>query len=260
MPAQKRLDRFQKILGLIQSNCGASLEELAAELGVSEMTVRRDLEDLARDGAVHLIHTGALLPRGPGSRHEGRRPRGAAGSAGEADLARIGRKAASLVNPGDTIIVDAGPAGEWLMRCIPPGTALTVICFSMGVLLEARRREGTSIVVAGGALRGDTLAFESPEAVSLLRRHRANKAFLSAAGVSDRLGVTCSGSAEAEMKQAAVASSQTRILLAGAEAFGRVAPAWCAHLADFDVIVTDPGVSLEYVEIARSLGIALHVA
>jgi len=46
----------------------------------------------------------------------------------------------------------------------------------------------------------------------------------------------------------------------GAEAFGRVAPAWCAQLSDFDVIVTDPGVSLEYVEIARSLGIALYVA
>jgi hypothetical protein len=78
-------------------------------------------------------------------------------------------------------------------------------------------------------------------------------------GVSDGLGITCSDAAEAELKKAAVSMSQTRILLVDSRKFGRVRPAWFAELRDFDAVVTDPGISLEYVEIFRSLGIALHV-
>ena len=95
--------------------------------------------------------------------------------------------------------------------------------------------------------------------MTLIGRIRATKAFLAATGASDRLGVTCAGTHEAEMKKAAVASAQTRVLAAHSDVFGRVAPSWFAELSDFDVIVTDAGISLEYVEVARSLGIALHV-
>ena len=59
--------------------------------------------------------------------------------------------------------------------------------------------------------------------------------------------------------KAAVASSRTRILLADSRKFGRVTPAWFADLKDFDAIITDPGISLEYVDILHDLGIALHV-
>jgi DeoR family deoxyribose operon repressor len=272
MPAQKRRDRFSRIIQYLQVNRGATLEELAEQLAVSEMTVRRDLEDLAAKNAVRLVHTGAILPAGVPLGAPGGAPGGVQSgvpslwSTADGDTARafekmrIGRKAASLVDPGDTLIVDSGAAAEWLVRALPPGMPLTIICSSLNILVEARRREKCAIVLAGGAMREDTLAFESAEGVGLMRRHRANKAFLAASGVSERLGVTCPGSGEAEMRKAAVASSQTRVLIADSDAFGRVAPAWFAELKDFDVIVTDSGISLGFVEIARTLGIALHVA
>jgi DeoR family deoxyribose operon repressor len=264
MPAQKRRDRFSRIIQYLQVNHGATLKELAGQLAVSEMTVRRDLEDLAEQNAVRLVHTGAMLPMGaPGGAQNGV-PSLWSTAAGDtvraAEKMRIGRKAASLVDPGDTLIVDSGAAAEWLVRALPPGMPLTIICNSLNILVEARRRERCAIVLAGGAMREETLAFESAEGVGLVRRHRANKAFLAASGVSERLGVTCGGSGEAEMKKAAIASSQTRVLIADSDAFGRVAPAWFAELKDFDVIVTDSGISIGFVEIARSLGIALHVA
>jgi DeoR family deoxyribose operon repressor len=268
MPAQKRRDRFSRIIQYLQVNHGATLKELAGQLAVSEMTVRRDLEDLAKQNAVRLVHTGAILPLGAPGGAQGGAQNGVPSlwSAADGDTARasekmhIGRKAASLVDPGDTLIVDAGAAAEWLVRALPPGMPLTIICNSLNILVEARRRERCAIVLAGGAMREETLAFESAEGVGLVRRHRANKAFLAASGVSERLGVTCAGSGEAEMKKAAIASSQTRVLIADSDAFGRVAPAWFAELKDFDVIVTDSGISIGFVEIARSLGIALHIA
>ena len=272
MPAQKRRDRFARIIHYLQENRGATLRELAEQLEVSEMTIRRDLEELAAEKAVRLVHTGAILPArtpegalggAPGGSRDGLPSRWSLADgdiARAAEVMRIGRKAACLVDAGDTVIVDSGPAAEWLVRALPSGMPVTIICYSLDILVEARRREKCRIVLAGGAMREDTLAFESAEGVALVRRHRANKAFLAAGGVGERLGLTCAGTGEAEMKKAAIASSQTRVLIAQSDAFGRVAPAWFAELSDFDVIVTDSGISLGFVEIARSLGIALHVA
>jgi DeoR family deoxyribose operon repressor len=125
--------------------------------------------------------------------------------------------------------------------------------------MEARRRAGVSAILAGGALRKESLIFESPEGIELVRRYRAVKAFLCAAGASAQLGVTCPTQGEAELKRTAIASSRVRILLADSGIFGRVSPAWFADLKDFDAVVTDSGISLEYVDSIQELGIAIHV-
>jgi DeoR family deoxyribose operon repressor len=172
---------------------------------------------------------------------------------------RIGRKAASLIAPGDIVIIDSGTTTEWLAHSIPSGLPVTILCFALNILLEAARGSGRTLVFAGGALRGDTLVFESPEGVNLVRRYRANTAFLSADGVSGKLGATCADAAEAELKKAAVASSQTRILLAESRTLGHVRPAWFADFKDFDAMITDTDISPEWEKITRDLGITLHV-
>ena len=249
MPARKKLDRIAQIIQILQLTRGAGIKELARKLAVSEMTVRRDLEDLARENVVKIIHAGAVLSAGA---HEG-------APVMTEEKMRIGRKAASLIDPGDIVIVDSGSTTEWLARSIPQDSRITVICFSLNVLVEARQRRGCILVFAGGTLQEKTLTFESPEGIELLRRSRAHKAFLSAAGVSGTLGVTCGSSGEAEMKRAALGSSLSRILLVDSRKFGLVSPAWFADMKSFDAIVSDTGISLEYVEIARGLGISLHL-
>ncbi len=259
MPSRKRQDRIARILETLASAGNASIKDLAASLEVSEMTIRRDLELLSTEGKIRLLHSGVVPADAPTG---GSRPAlslSNARSPGAEEKMGIGRKAASLVEANDVIIVDAGATTEWLTRSLPPDLPVTIVCFALNIALEAGRHPAHRVVMAGGALNGDTLVCESPEAVSLIRRYRANKAFLSAGGASDTLGVTTIHAAEAELKKAAVASSQTRILLADSRKFGRVTPSWFADLDDFDAIVTDPGISLEYVEILRKLGIALHV-
>ena len=259
MPSDKRRDRFAQILETLQLTRGATIRELSGKLGVSEMTIRRDLEVLSADSKIKLVHAGAIPAesRGPGQlagyslRDES--------APGAAEKMRIGRKASSLIAPGDIVIIDSGTTTEWLAHSIPSELPVTILCFALNILLEAARGSERTLVFAGGVLHGDTLVFESPEGVSLVRRHRANTAFLSADGVSAKLGATCADAAEAELKKAAVASSQTRILLAESRTLGRVRPAWFADLRDFDAIVTDTGISREYADIARDIGITLHI-
>jgi DeoR family deoxyribose operon repressor len=250
MPTQKRRDRISQMLEILQMTRGATIRELSARLGVSEMTVRRDLEVLSEERKVRLVHAGAIpaenLQRG--------------GSSSDAEeRMRIGRKAATLVEPGDIVIIDSGSTTEWLARAIPEDLPVTILCFALNILIAAGQGPQRTVVFAGGSLRHDTLVFESPEGVSLVRRYRANKAFLSAGGADAGLGLTCTDPAEAELKKAAVASSRARVLLADSRKFGIVKPVWFADLKDLDAIITDRGVSLEYVEILRELGIALHV-
>ncbi len=259
MPTKKRQERIARILESLQASGGESIKGLSGSLRVSEMTVRRDLGLLSTDGKVRLVHAGAIPADLPGAGPVHRYSLSDEKETAAAEKMRIGRKAASLVEAGDVLIIDSGATTEWLARSIPPGLPLTILCFALNILVEAGRNPARSIVFAGGALREDTLVCESPEGVSLVRRYRANKAFLSAGGVSQGLGITCGDAAEAELKKAAVFSSQTRILLADSRKFGAVKPAWFADLKDFDAVITDAGISLEYVEILRNLGIALHV-
>jgi len=223
------------------------------------MTVRRDLDLLASEGRVKLVHTGAVLTDDLREGSPGAFSLSDPKTPGTQEKMRIGRKAASLVEAGDVVIIDAGVTTEWLTRSIPADVPVTIVCFALNIALEASRHPAHRVVLAGGALRSSTLVCESREGVDMIRRYRAGKAFFSAGGASDTLGVTCPDADEAELKKAAVASSQTRILLADSRKFGRVTPAWFADLKDFHAIVTDPGISLEYVEIIRELGIALHV-
>jgi DeoR family deoxyribose operon repressor len=172
---------------------------------------------------------------------------------------RIGRRAASLIEPNDIVIIDSGSTTECLARSIPADLPVTVICFALNVLVEAHRNPACRLVFAGGALHENTMMFESPEGAQLVRRYRANKAFLSASGVSERLGVTCANPYEVETKKAALASSLTRVLLADSSKFGRIQPAYFAELTDFELIITDSGLAAQTAESIRARGIELEI-
>jgi DeoR family deoxyribose operon repressor len=101
--------------------------------------------------------------------------------------------------------------------------------------------------------------FESPEGIEVIKRIRANKAFISAAGVSKKLGVTCATSYEKETKQAVIESSDTKILLVDSSKFGKVKISHFTDLNNFDIIITDTGISKECEEVIKNIGVKLYI-
>ena len=168
------------------------------------------------------------------------------------------RSAASMIEPNDVVIIDAGSTTELIAQAIPADTPITVICYTFNVLVEVQQKKNCRLIVAGGYLHENSMMFESPEGVSLIRRSRATKAFVSASGISAELGVTCSNQYELETKKAIIDSSIASILVADSSKLGKVGPTYFADLADFDTFITDRGVPKEYEELMRSLGIALY--
>jgi DeoR family deoxyribose operon repressor len=256
----RKQERIQQIVETLRAqDLGvSSIRELAGRLEVSEMTIRRDLELLARENVVRLVHAGAVLvaPEASAPRYS----LAEAGARMSEEKRRIGRRAAALIQPEDIVIVDSGSTTECLVQAIPDGLPLTLLCFSLNVLVAAHRNKECRIVFAGGALHENTLMFESPEGAQLIRRYRANKAFLSASGVNDRLGVTCANSYEVETKKAAIASSLERILVADSSKFGRIHPSHFAELGDFSILVTDAGLPAESAAALRAGGIEVLIA
>lgn len=256
MKKSERLDYIGKQLA--QSGI-VSIKELAEKLGVSTMTIRRDIQALVEEGIAKPIPGGAVLQREPNPIDEQEYTVSKAQLQMTTEKIKICKKAALFVQEGDTIIIDTGSTTEHLPSFIPPGMNLTIICYCLNVLLQVyKHNKGSRIVFPGGYFHENTLMFESPEGIALIRKMRANKAFISAAGVDERLGVTCANFHEVETKRAIIESSDTKILLVDSTKFGKVTAAYFADLKEFNIVITDTGVPEQYLKVLKNLGIKYY--
>jgi DeoR family deoxyribose operon repressor len=257
---RKKAVRLDRIVALLKEHNGASIRELSETLHVSVMTVRRDLTDLANDNVVKLIFGGVVLnPENfavdPAIEYRLQNERDAHPEA----KAKIGKKAASLVEPGDIIIVDSGTTSEALVRNLPQSFPITVLCYASNILEMILKRRNCTPIFAGGFFHSNTLMFESPEGVELIKRNRANKAFVAASGAHEKLGVTCAKAYETHTKSAVIKSSLRKILMIDSSKFDIVKAAHFAELTDFDTVITDAGIPQRYQELLKELKVDLFM-
>jgi DeoR family deoxyribose operon repressor len=256
-----RNQRIKHIIDILRFKNVATINGLSKRLGVSEMTIRRDLNYLADDNLVELIPGGAIFRTSAHAEGEDekyfithevtKRTR---------EKLKIGRRAASLIEPNETVALDVGSTTEYLAKFIPPEFPVTVLCFALNILVEIYRKKNCTPIFAGGYFHENTLMFTSPGGLDLLKNTRTDKAFISAAGIHRDLGVTCANAYEIEAKKVVMASSKTRILLSDSSKFGKTKFAHFAELRDFDIIITDSDIPEDYRELVENLDISLITA
>jgi len=259
--SMNKADRMNAIMQTLQISKAASVQELSEQLKVSHMTVRRDLVSLVQSEKVRVLHGSVILhPKSDARQNESYYSLIAAGAEHPECKRRIGQLAASLIEPEDTLLIDVGSTTEYLAKYLPDAFAYTVLCFSLNVVSETVRRRNCKTLFAGGLFHENTLMFEGPESLEMIRSFRATKAFISASGANSQFGVTCMNSYERETKKAIIQSSLKKILLVDSSKFGVIRSDYFAALSDFDEIVTDSGISKEYSEGIERLGIVLRIA
>jgi DeoR family deoxyribose operon repressor len=252
--------RIKSIIETLRYRNAVTIKELTNKLHVSEMTIRRDLSLLEKDNIVNLIPGGAIFKVSRDTERdsekyliyheETRRTR---------EKLRIGQRAASIVEPHDTIILDVGSTMEQIAKFIPEDISVTILCYALNILVEVYRKKGCAPIIAGGYLHDNTLMFESPEGIELIRRTRADKGFISAAGVHETLGITCANPYEVETKKAVLSSSKTKILAVDSTKLGKTKIGYFADINDFDIIITDSELSDEYRSIINASSAELVV-
>ncbi len=251
-----RENRVRKIQQIVKEAGTITIQHLATKFNVSKMTIRRDLDQILSDPEIRLIR-GMLIYNAVSGDENSKYSIISASTLNQSAKKRIAAKAKSLLEPEDTIIIDAGSTTELLARSIPKSMKLDIICFSLNIINEILKKEHCSITLPGGKYHCSSMVFQSREAIDLLERTRVKKAFISAYGVNFRLGVTCSADFERELKLTSINSAQQRILLVDASKFGKVNNVHFADLKDFDTIITDNLLPRKTRQYIRSQGITL---
>ncbi|MEV6210851.1 DeoR/GlpR family DNA-binding transcription regulator [Kitasatospora sp. NPDC051914] len=242
------------ILDEIRRRGGVRVNELTKQLNVSDMTIRRDLDALARSGAVEKVHGGAV-PAGPARTHE---PGFEAKSALELSAKeQIARAAARMVSPGSAIALSGGTTTYALARRLTGIERLTVVTNSVRVsdVFEQAQRGGgpAATVVLTGGVRTPSDALVGPVADRAIRELRFDLLFLGTHGISPEAGLTTPNLAEAETNRALVASARRTVLVADHTKWGTVGLSTFAELAEVDTWVTDAGLPAEAAAAAREL-------
>lgn len=255
---KKKVERMNQLIEILQKQKNVSIKELAKLLHVSEMTIRRDLEVLRDRGIILNVHGVAIYnPNNTYEKDDDSYSLAAATTAHVKEKDSIGAYGASLIQPGECVIIDNGSTTERLAAHINVELQATILSCNVNILNKLCNKPNLSIIFGGGYFHRDTNMLESPESISLIKKTRASKVFVSAAGIHETLGVTCVNNYELPTKQAIMESGAERIILADSSKFGEVRTCFFAELSDFHKIITDKNLSPDWVEKIQELGIEL---
>jgi DeoR family transcriptional regulator, fructose operon transcriptional repressor len=226
------VERRRRILTSLERFSAITTDKLAADLGVSPETVRRDLIELERRGMLRRVHGGAAsLPEESsyGERlHE--QP--------EAKRA-IGAAAAALVVPGQTVVIDVGTTSLEVARALPHDLRATIATPSLLVAAELATRPHVQVLAAGGRVRPGDLACSGAETVDFFRDLHTDVAFIGSGAVSSAAGLTDYHRDEVPTKRVIIANTEKAYVLADSSKFDRAARYRVCDLSELDGIVTD---------------------
>jgi DeoR/GlpR family transcriptional regulator of sugar metabolism len=241
--------RQELILDAVRTTGGARVSELVERLGVSDMTVRRDIEVLATRGLVTRVHGGATTA---GSSVD---EPGFAAKSGLHTAAKqaIAAAAAALIEPGASVALSAGTTTHAVASALLTVPRLTVVTNSLRVaeVLHESPRDDLTVVLTGGE-RTPSDALVGPVAVAALRGLHVDWLLMGVHGMDAEAGFTTPNLVEAETNRALVASARRVAVVADNSKWGVVGLSTIATLDEVDVVVTDVGLEEDARKILES--------
>ncbi|MHB8892270.1 MAG: DeoR/GlpR family DNA-binding transcription regulator [Candidatus Limnocylindrales bacterium] len=249
------VDRRHVILERVADEQSIHVGALARELGVSEMTIRRDIRLLERDGFLRQTYGGATahLTRALDLAFNAR----ALQHSREKRL--IAMRAAQLVESARVIFLGVGTTIEQLARYLHARPELTVVTASLPTASLLGTRPLRTVAL-GGTIRRDDLTATGPIAIATLANYRFELAMIGAAGLSARWGITDLSDDEAEVQRVAIARAERVIVLADGSKIGAAASAVVAPAEVVHTLVTDASAPPAELAALRDLGVEVSVA
>jgi len=251
--------RHEQLLDSLRKSRILTIKQLAKNLRVSEMTIRRDIVLLEQEGRVTSFYGGVSL-------NEAEIDQPVFSYKIDTELIqrteqkkRIAQKAVSLIESHDVILIDTGSTTSFVVDFIPEDGDYTVYCYALNIINSACAKESINVVACGGYFHKNTRMFESEEGASLIKKTKINKAFMAARGVTDTVGITTAEPYEVNLKKAALAVSEQKILLVDSSKFGKAWYAKYADLREMDIIITDSDIKEEHRRMIENSGVTLFI-
>jgi DeoR/GlpR family transcriptional regulator of sugar metabolism len=215
---------------------GVRTEDLAERFGVSGETIRRDLIRLERDGLLSRVYGGAAPADRP------RASEAAFGSRKSMNLAAkraIAQVAASVIQPGQILMLDIGTTALEVARALPVDWAGSVVTNSLLVAAELADRDGIEVTTLGGRIRPGDLAASGPQTLAALAELYADVAFLGSGGLDPRAGLTDYYSDEVQVRRLMISHASRTYVLADSTKFDVIAARVVCPLRDLDSLITE---------------------
>lgn len=250
-----REQRQQEVLEILREDGSATVADLGVRLGVAEMTIRRDLEALEAAGVLQRFHGGARLTA-PSAFEPPIGIRERTNSEGKRAIAAA---VASMVEDGETVIVDGGSTGLAVAEALD-GRRITVCPLSLRVAWAFEKSMSVDLLAVPGSVRRGELSVSGAETADFLRAHHFDRYILTASAFSLDHGFTEWNVEDAAVKRASIAAARTVVAAVDATKFGRSAFVEVCPISRADVVVLDRQVEADQLPALRAAARALVFA
>jgi len=250
------VERRRVIAETLRSRGVVSVAEMAGQLGTTEITVRRDLRAMAKDGLVMRARGGAILPAPIG--HEPSYSEKARQAA--AEKASIARAAVEMIRPGDSILLGPGTTTQALAKLLVDFPELTVVTNSLLVAQALMGSSRVEVILTGGTLRRSIHALVGPSAEESVRALRASLAFMSGNGFTAERGLSTPSPLVAATDRAFASAAQQVVVLADHTKIGQDTMCQTVPVGRVQILITDDGSDPAEIAAIRVAGVDVRVA
>jgi len=249
--------RHLNILNILRESPTESIKDLAARLGVSQSTIRRDLDELEVQGLARRVFGGAILEKQ--ALNEPPFELREILHASEKD--KISCAAAEFISDGDMIFIDGGTTTQFIVPYLSTKKDLTVVTCGLNIAYELNRFDNITTFVVGGELHKDSHSISGTLAVAILDiyKFRFSKAFMTANAISAEHGVTNRILDRIPLKRKAMESCQQSIFLLDGSKIGKAALGQIAPIANVSVLVTDVSAPEKELNKIRAQGVDIRI-
>ena len=248
--------RHQKILEHIEHNGNSTISQLAEMLACSNMTIRRDVQELADEGMVKKIHGGVLAIEKNDSDPSVLQQRMLVDVD---EKRRIGEKAAQYIQEDMCVFFDAGTTAFYVAQSLPADISFTAITNSLLTAAELCKRHNVSVVFLGGELHNSTLSSINHLAQDMAKGFAVDIAIISTKAIDLEVGLLETLLPLIEIKRIMVNNAKKTLIVVDAQKFEKTALSMSIPISDVDHIVTTCELKKEYAEKIRKLGIGLDL-
>ena len=253
--AMTKEERHELILETLIKNESVQVSALSTLLGVSSVTIRKDLTDLEKDNKLYRSHGKAILI----NPYINNRSVNEKEKLATEEKNNIGKAAAAMITKDDSIIIASGTTVHALARCIRPTHKLTVISASLPVSEILANNEAIEIIQLGGTLRHSSNSVVGKYAEGILSNFCCSKLFLGVDGIDLEFGITTTDVREADLNREMMHIAQKTIVLADSSKFRRRGFSKIANIEEIDIIITDSGIPKSIAQQLEDMGIELII-
>lgn len=238
-------ERRQSLLDLLRKQPGLRVPELAASLGVSEGTIRNDLNALEEENLLTRVHGGAVLTEQDQSQNNNHTLRMQKNAAAKTAIAH---EAALLINDDDSILLDASSTAYYLARALSGRQRLRVVTNGFEVARELAQNTSNTVILIGGVVNNNSSSVTGLLSEQIIQELHIQKAFVSCSGFSLERGMTEVHFAEAQLKKKAIESSREVIAILDSSKIGKEDLTPFARVEQISRLITDDGLSVDWIE------------